>query len=985
MPLNRMPAILLLFPLVVLNGCGGGGGDTATAVPTAASVKVSPTTGITTDESGLTDTISVSLGTKPSADVTIPVSSSDTSEGTVNKTNLVFSSTNWATVQTITVTGVDDSLADGDMPYKVLLGAATSSDSSYNGLDPADVSAINNDLKTGLFDVTGISGDTNEAGQTATFQVKLLSQPTAEVTLPVSSSDTSEGTVDKNSLTFTGANWDQYQTVTVTGVDDPLADGNQLYTIQLGLSSSLDDNYNGLDPADISVTNVNVKTGNFIISAISGNTDEKSLAATFQVQLATQPASDVTIPVVSSDTSEGTVDKASLTFTNADWNSPQTVTVTGVGDTIADGDIAYSIELGVAVSADDNYSGLNPDDVPVTNLDRKTGEVIVSLISGNTDESGKSATFTVALNSQPAADVSILVSSDDPTEGNVSPTSLTFTSGNWSTKTVTVTGVDDSLDDGNQAFTIILAATTSTDNNFAGLDPADVSVTNVDLVDNYGVTPSASAGNYHNLILANDGTVWGWGACSSGQLNAATATCASTTYTLPQRLNITKAAAVSAGYSYSAIIKADRTVWTSGVNDYGQLGHASGAALAPVDGLTDVATTAAGAYHVLALKNDGSVWAWGKGFSGQLGNGVMGVNSQTPVQATGALSGKTVTAIAAGQDHSLALDNGGLVYSWGADGYEQLGDGPGATDRATPAAINLLTGVSAIGAGQTSSFAVGTYNVTADAYAWGQNWDFVLGTTGAGTITDLKNIPTGIGFFTATQLPTRITAGNLHTLASYNNSVYAWGDNDGGDQAVPESQENFGALGNGSYTDRTTPTAAFSSANGTVSAIAAGTKFSLVLLNDGRMQTAGYNQNDTLGTNENLSSILENGRTYYYAATPLYVEDPGDAGTGTITPFYAYRPILSGYPASATTSTTANIGVCTNLLAPASCGPITYYIYSTDNGVSWSSATSIATPISLSALSGTVNLWVKGMKGPNNPADLIQTNASAVKVSWTVN
>ena len=69
--------------------------------------------------------------------------------------------------------------------------------------------------------VTPTSGlTTTEAGGTATFTVVLTSRPVADVTIGLSSSDTTEGTVSPSSLTFTSANWNIPQTVTVTGVDD---------------------------------------------------------------------------------------------------------------------------------------------------------------------------------------------------------------------------------------------------------------------------------------------------------------------------------------------------------------------------------------------------------------------------------------------------------------------------------------------------------------------------------------------------------------------------------------------------------------------------------------------------------------------------------------------------------------------------------------------------------------------------------------------
>ena len=96
---------------------------------------------------------------------------------------------------------------------------------------------------------------TTEAGGTASFTIKLKTQPTANVTIALSSSDTTEGTVIPLSVMFASTNWSVAQTVTVTGVDDQVPDGDQQYTITTGPASSRDSNYNGLNPADVAVTN----------------------------------------------------------------------------------------------------------------------------------------------------------------------------------------------------------------------------------------------------------------------------------------------------------------------------------------------------------------------------------------------------------------------------------------------------------------------------------------------------------------------------------------------------------------------------------------------------------------------------------------------------------------------------------------------------------------------------------------------------------
>ena len=174
-----------------------------------------------------------------------------------------------------------------------------------------------------------------------------------------------------------------------------------------------------------------------------------------------------------------------MSFTAANWDTPRTVTVTGFDDDIDDGTVAFNIVTAVAVSADSAYSGMNAADVSVDTLDDDTAAVTVNAAMGLTVTeaagAGHTATFTVVLTSEPLADVVIGLSSSDTTEGTVGPAFLTFTAANWDTpQTVTITGVDDAADDADVAFTIVTAAALGTGSGYAGINPADVSVTNLD-------------------------------------------------------------------------------------------------------------------------------------------------------------------------------------------------------------------------------------------------------------------------------------------------------------------------------------------------------------------------------------------------------------------------------------------------------------------------------------------------------------------------
>ncbi len=457
---------------------------------------VTPDTGLITTEAGGTAVFSVVLQSQPTANVTLPVASSNTAEGTISTGSIVFTSTDWDVPQSITITGVDDAAADGNISYSINLGPSSSTDSNYNNLTPPAVGVTNTDNETPGITVSSPSQTfITEGGSTATFSVSLQSQPAANVTIPLSSSDTTEGTVSPASLTFTSANWMTAQTVTVTGVDDALTDGHVSFTVTIGAASSADGQYNGINPADLSFTNLdNEPSGppGILVTPTTGLiTTESGGSAVFSVVLLNKPNDSVTIPVASSNTAEGTVSAASLTFTPLNWNTPQNITVTGVNDDFADGNAAYSIQLGMTASTDASYNGLTPSSVNVTNYDNDTAGIIVSSpSSGVTSESATSVSFEVRLQSKPknGATISIPVSVSDASEATITAPfsadsgNLTFNDTNWSVaQVVTVTGVDDGLTDGQISYTIVIGASVSdTDPDYSGINPADISLINLD-------------------------------------------------------------------------------------------------------------------------------------------------------------------------------------------------------------------------------------------------------------------------------------------------------------------------------------------------------------------------------------------------------------------------------------------------------------------------------------------------------------------------
>ncbi|MBF0238411.1 MAG: S-layer homology domain-containing protein [SAR324 cluster bacterium] len=431
-------------------------------------------------ENGATATFSVRLSSQPEANVTLPISSDNPSEIKVSPASLIFTPQNWNATQTVTLNGVDDPDIDGNQQVFIRLNPATSTDSHYQGLDASDVEVANLDNDSAGVWLSGISGQPSEAGGVASFQVRLQSRPAQNLTIPLSNSRSDEVTVSPPSLTFTPANWNGLQTVTLTGRDDYVADGNQEVKIHLTVNSS-ESVWQSLSIPDVTVLNQDNDAPGLEISAVSGQVTETGGQAGFTVKLRSQPSASVTLNLSSSDVTEATVSPIQIVFTPQNWNAVQTVTVTGVDDSEQDGNQPFKVVLAALVSSDAGYQGMDPADVAVINHDNETAGIEVSSVTGIPDETGKTASFMVKLNTQPVANVILPLSSLNAKEILVSPSSLTFTSANWNgLQTVTLTGVDDAIEDGNQPVSIELGAAISSDPQYQGMDVPDVNVVNED-------------------------------------------------------------------------------------------------------------------------------------------------------------------------------------------------------------------------------------------------------------------------------------------------------------------------------------------------------------------------------------------------------------------------------------------------------------------------------------------------------------------------
>lgn len=296
------------------------------------------------------------------------------------------------------------------------------------------------------------------------------------------------------------------------------------------------------------------------------------------------------------------------------------------------------------------------------------------------------------------------------------------------------------------------------------------------------------AGFYHTVALKTDGSLWTWGDNTKGQLGDSLS---SASRSLPARIGTgTNWTAIAAGDFHTLALKADGTLWAWGDNGSGQAGTGSvvpGIQTSPVQigSGTDWAAIAAGGTHSLARKANNTLWGWGSNAAGQLGNGAM-VDANAPVQIVlpPPFNNTDWSVVSAGQVHAAALKANGSLWSWGSNTFGQLGNRTTVNSAVPVRETGNATNWSAVSAGDSHSVARKSNNTL---WAWGGNSH---GQLGIGTNLDVPG-PLQVGVNTDW---TGAAAGSMHTVAmKANGTVWCWGDN------------TFGQLGDGTNVSKNAP------------------------------------------------------------------------------------------------------------------------------------------------------------------------------------
>lgn len=247
-----------------------------------------------------------------------------------------------------------------------------------------------------IADVNG-NEDDGPITVSVTLDVEVLGGFTVEVSTAdgtATLADNDYASIASQTLAFVGTAGET-QTFQVTPIADSKVEGDETLTISMA-NPSVDVDVT----ATAIVTILNDDDPGFSIVPTEGSTQtsENGDTDSFTVVLDNGPETAVIIDLVSGDVGEGTVAPAQLTFTPLNYNSPRTVTVSGVDDTLLDGPQTYDITVSVGATSNSQFTGLDPQNVTVENLDNEVASATISSASPVAAELGLvSASFTIAL------------------------------------------------------------------------------------------------------------------------------------------------------------------------------------------------------------------------------------------------------------------------------------------------------------------------------------------------------------------------------------------------------------------------------------------------------------------------------------------------------------------------------------------------------------------------------------------------------------
>ncbi|MEL6547346.1 MAG: Calx-beta domain-containing protein, partial [Myxococcota bacterium] len=436
-------------------------------------------------EGGGADTYTLNLEAAPLADVTVSLSTDGQTE--LDTDEVVFTPSDWFNPKTVSVTAVDDAVAEGSHSGSIS-HTVTSPDSRFDGLPIGDVVAdiTDNDSTSVILSFEGAQNQVGEDGVTDSYTIALSTLPTDPVRVVLVAN--AQVTVDPSEVSFNAGNFDQPVTITVSAVDDSVDDdgvvGNIVHTV-----ISDDPSYDGSSVSDATFEVLDNDAAGMELSEAELSLSEGGASGTYAVSILSRPTMNVVVDVAVGGAV--TVEPPVLTFTPDGWMDAQTVSVTVIDDDIASSVVTETASHTVT-SGDANYHGFSLGSVSIALAEDDEVGVVVNFdgSSLSVTEGGSSAAVRLRLNSEPLQSVTLALSVDD--QLSVTPDNLVFDAVDWDVEqTVSITAVDDDEVEGDHGGMLTLAVE-SADGAYDALDSQMLSLL---ITDNDTSDDGSSNGN----------------------------------------------------------------------------------------------------------------------------------------------------------------------------------------------------------------------------------------------------------------------------------------------------------------------------------------------------------------------------------------------------------------------------------------------------------------------------------------------------------
>ncbi len=249
-----------------------------------------------------------------------------------------------------------------------------------------------------------------EGADTAAFNLRLRTRPTGTTVVTIGPSPTGQCTFSPATLTFTTANWNTYQLITATAVDDLAIEG--VHACGNAPISATGSNYSSVTGTTPNLTVNDNDFPSLVLATTDATATEGGGTGAFTLRLSGRPSGTVTVAIGASPGGQCTFSRTSLTFTTTNWNTPRAVTVTAFNDLLVEG--AHTCTTGIIIATGGGMTGATAPSPTFAITDNDTASIVVAKNANvaSVANAGDSIVYSVSVRNTGSGAATALIVSD---------------------------------------------------------------------------------------------------------------------------------------------------------------------------------------------------------------------------------------------------------------------------------------------------------------------------------------------------------------------------------------------------------------------------------------------------------------------------------------------------------------------------------------------------------------------------------------------